>query len=105
MQPRLRSTPCATCGVSREPDHDLSATASSSSVQGAIAFKQRCDGGNAEVWYRLAGLHGHDHGGLHNIIEEVQVGALGQPAEYGGFTGAIINTVTKSGGNRFSFLS
>ncbi len=27
-----------------------------------------------------------------------------QPAEYGGFTGAIINTVTKSGGNAFSGL-
>jgi len=40
-----------------------------------------------------------------NIIDEVQVGSLGQPAEYGGFTGAIINTITKSGGNRFSFLS
>ena len=41
----------------------------------------------------------------YNIIEEVQVGSLGQQAEYGGFTGAVINTVTKSGGNRFSFLS
>jgi hypothetical protein len=41
----------------------------------------------------------------YNIIEEVQVGGLGQPAEYGGFTGAVINTVTKSGGNRFSSLS
>jgi len=40
----------------------------------------------------------------YNIIDEVQVGSLGQPAEYGGFTGAIINTITKSGGNRFSFL-
>jgi len=41
----------------------------------------------------------------YNIIDEVQVGSLGQPAEYGGFTGAIINTITKSGGNRFSLLS
>jgi len=40
-----------------------------------------------------------------NIIDEVQVGSLGQQAEYGGFTGAVINTITKSGGNRFSFLS
>ncbi len=38
----------------------------------------------------------------YNIIDEVQVGALGQPAEYGGFTGAMVNTITKSGGNRFS---
>lgn len=40
----------------------------------------------------------------YNIIDEVQVGSLGQPAEYGGFTGAVINTITKSGGNRFSLL-
>jgi hypothetical protein len=40
-----------------------------------------------------------------NIIEEVQVGGLGAPPEYGGFTGAVVNTITKSGGNRFSTLS
>ena len=39
-----------------------------------------------------------------NLIEEIQIGGLGAPAEYGGFTGAIINTVTKSGGNAFSGL-
>ena len=41
----------------------------------------------------------------YNIIEEVQVGGLGAPPEYGGFTGAVVNTITKSGGNRFSTLS
>ena len=41
----------------------------------------------------------------YNIIDEIQVGGLGQTAEYGGFTGAVVNTITKSGGNRFSFLS
>jgi hypothetical protein len=51
------------------------------------------EGGSSWVFYN------------YNIIEEVQVGSLGQQAEYGGFTGAVINTVTKSGGNRFSFLS
>lgn len=40
----------------------------------------------------------------YNIVEEVQTQGLGAPAEYGGFTGAVINTVTKSGGNRFSGL-
>ncbi|MEW6320250.1 MAG: TonB-dependent receptor [Acidobacteriota bacterium] len=40
----------------------------------------------------------------YNIIEEVQVGGLGQSAEYGGFTGAVINTITKSGSNRYSSL-
>ncbi|MEO5895691.1 MAG: TonB-dependent receptor, partial [Vicinamibacterales bacterium] len=39
-----------------------------------------------------------------NLIEEIQIGGLGAPAEYGGFTGGIINTVTKSGGNLFSGL-
>lgn len=41
----------------------------------------------------------------YNIIEEVQVGGLGAAPEYGGFTGAVVNTITKSGGNRFSTLS
>jgi hypothetical protein len=40
----------------------------------------------------------------YNIIEEIQVQGLGASAEYGGFTGAVINTITKSGGNRFSGL-
>lgn len=40
----------------------------------------------------------------YNLMDEVQVGALGQPAEYGGFTGAVVNTITKSGGNRYSSL-
>ena len=39
-----------------------------------------------------------------NLIEEIQIGGLGAPAEYGGFTGGIINTITKSGGNTFSGL-
>ena len=41
----------------------------------------------------------------YNIIDEVQVGGIGAPAEYGGFTGALVNTITKSGGNRFSALN
>jgi hypothetical protein len=39
-----------------------------------------------------------------NLIQEVQVGGLGAAAEYGGFTGAVANTITKSGGNTFSGL-
>lgn len=39
-----------------------------------------------------------------NIIEEVQVGGVGAPAEHGGFSGAVVNTITKSGGNRYSGL-
>ncbi|MCC7184711.1 MAG: TonB-dependent receptor, partial [Acidobacteria bacterium] len=40
----------------------------------------------------------------YNIIEQVQVGSIGQPAEMGGFSGAIINTITKSGSNRTAGL-
>ncbi|HET7617422.1 MAG TPA: TonB-dependent receptor [Vicinamibacterales bacterium] len=40
----------------------------------------------------------------YNIVEEYQFQGLGAPAEYGGFTGAVVNTITKSGGNRFSGL-
>ena len=39
-----------------------------------------------------------------NIVEEVQVGGLGANAEYGAYTGAIVNTLTKSGGNRYAGL-
>jgi len=35
-------------------------------------------------------------------MAEIQVGGLGAPAEYGGYTGGIINGVTKSGGNTFN---
>ncbi len=34
-------------------------------------------------------------------VEEVQVAGLGADAEYGGFTGAVVNLITKSGGNDF----
>jgi hypothetical protein len=40
----------------------------------------------------------------YNIVEEIQLQGLGAPAEYGNFTGAIVNTITKSGGNRYSGL-
>ena len=39
-----------------------------------------------------------------NLVEEVQVGGLGANAEYGAYTGAVVNTVTKSGGNRYAGL-
>jgi hypothetical protein len=40
----------------------------------------------------------------YNIVEEVQFTGIGAPAEYGAFTGAVVNTITKSGGNRFAGL-
>jgi hypothetical protein len=39
-----------------------------------------------------------------NIVEETEVVGVGAPAEYGSFTGAVINTITKSGGNRYAGL-
>jgi len=39
-----------------------------------------------------------------DIIEEAQVSGSGTNAEYGNFTGAVLNLVTKSGGNSFEGL-
>src|SRR4029453_17433476 len=40
----------------------------------------------------------------YNIVEEVQIQGLGAPAEYGAFTGAVVNTITRSGGNQWAGL-
>lgn len=40
----------------------------------------------------------------YNIVEEVQIQGLGATAEYGAFTGAIVNTITRSGGNQWGGL-
>jgi hypothetical protein len=40
----------------------------------------------------------------YNLMEEVEVGGVGANAEYGSYTGAVVNTITKSGGNRFTGL-
>jgi outer membrane receptor protein involved in Fe transport len=40
----------------------------------------------------------------YNIVDEVQVSGLGAPAEFGAFQGAVVNTITKSGGNNYSGL-
>jgi outer membrane receptor protein involved in Fe transport len=37
-----------------------------------------------------------------DMYEEVELSGIGAPAEYGSFTGAVVNIVTKSGGNTFS---
>ena len=39
-----------------------------------------------------------------NIVEEAQVSGSGANAEYGNFTGAVLNLITKSGGNTFEGL-
>ena len=38
----------------------------------------------------------------YSLIDEVQLVGLGAPAEYGGFTGVVFNSVTRSGGNDVS---
>ncbi len=40
----------------------------------------------------------------YNWIEEVQVVGIGAPAEYGGFTGVVTNSVSRSGSNQFHGL-
>jgi len=37
-----------------------------------------------------------------DLFTEVEVSGIGAPAEYGSFSGAVVNIVTKSGGNSFS---
>jgi hypothetical protein len=78
-------------------------------VNGGSAFGAAAGSANALM---LDGVDTRDPSGNtswaffnYNIIDEVQLGGLGQPAEYGGFSGAVVNTITKSGGNRFSHLS
>jgi hypothetical protein len=77
-------------------------------VSNGSAYGGGADSGNALL---IDGVDTRDPSGgtawtfyNYNIVEEVQAQGLGAPAEYGGFTGAVVNTVTKSGGNRFSGL-
>ncbi len=64
-------------------------------------------GGSSANAYQLDGVDVSDpEGGTawafvnFNIVEEAQLVGLGAPAEYGGFTGVVFNSVTKSGGNK-----
>src|SRR5450759_465724 len=77
-------------------------------VTDGSAFGGASDGANSLM---LDGVDTRDpEGGTswtfynYNMVEEVQFQGLGAPAEYGGYTGAVVNTITKSGGNRFSGL-
>jgi hypothetical protein len=78
-------------------------------INGSSAFGGASDTANSLM---LDGVDTRDPSGgtpwmffNYNLIDEVQVGGIGQPAEYGGFSGAVVNTITKSGGNRFGFMS
>jgi hypothetical protein len=37
----------------------------------------------------------------YNVVDEISISGIGAPAEYGGFTGVVFNTITKSGTNKF----
>jgi hypothetical protein len=50
------------------------------------------EGGSAWVFFNF------------DLMEQIQVSGLGAPAEYGSYTGAVVNTITKSGGNQWSGL-
>src|SRR5260370_3176096 len=39
-----------------------------------------------------------------NLIDQVQAIGIGAPAEFGAFTGAVLNTITKPGANTYSWL-
>ncbi|MBK8791621.1 MAG: TonB-dependent receptor [Holophaga sp.] len=75
-------------------------------VNGGSAWGGTSRGANA---YLMDGINvGDPSGGTQWIytnldwFDEVQVGGVGAPAEFGGFTGGFINTVVKRGGNEFS---
>ncbi len=89
--------------IQAAPGVNVDYTASSGSAM--LAY-----GGNGERQnaFTLDGVNVADAAaGQHWILpsiqwmQEIQVGGLGANAEYGGYTGGIINGVTKSGGNTF----
>lgn len=82
-------------------------------INGGSAFGGGATGGGSSLANALLidGVETRDpEGGTpwsfinYNVIDEVQIQGLGAPAEYGAFTGAIINSITKSGANQFSGL-
>jgi hypothetical protein len=78
---------------------------SSSSGSAILAYGGTSESQNA---FTLDGVNVADSGsGQHWVLpsiqwmEEIQIAGLGANAEYGGYTGGVINGVTKSGGNAF----
>jgi len=89
--------------IQSAPGVNMDYTSSSGSAM--LAYGSYTESGNA---YTLDGVNVADAGsGQHWVLpsiqwmQEIQVGGLGADAEYGGFTGGVINGVTKSGGNSF----
>jgi hypothetical protein len=89
--------------IQSAPGVNLDYTSTSGSAM--LAYGSYSEEQNA---YTLDGVNVADAGsGAHWLLpsiqwmEEIQVGGLGAAAEYGGYTGGLINGVTKSGGNSF----
>ena len=89
--------------ITSAPGVNADATASSGSA--ILAYGGTEERQNA---YTIDGVNVADTGsGQHWVLpsiqwmEEIQVTGLGANAEFGGYTGGIINGVTKSGGNQF----
>lgn len=87
--------------IQAAPGVNVDYTASSGSAM--LAYGGTGEGQNA---FTMDGVNVADAAaGQHWILpsiqwmQEIQVGGLGSNAEYGGYTGGIINGVTKSGGN------
>jgi hypothetical protein len=89
--------------IQSAPGVNIDYTSSSGSAM--LAYGSYSEAQNA---YTLDGVNVADAGsGQHWVLpsiqwmQEIQVGGLGADAEYGGYTGGLINGVTKSGGNSF----
>ncbi len=83
----------------------VNADSTSTSGSAILAYGGTTESQNA---YTLDGVNVADTGsGQHWVLpsiqwmEEIQITGLGANAEYGGYTGGIVNGVTKSGGNEF----
>ncbi|MEW6338181.1 MAG: carboxypeptidase regulatory-like domain-containing protein [Acidobacteriota bacterium] len=90
--------------IAAAPGVNIDYTSSSGSAM--LAYGSYSEAQNA---FTLDGVNVADAGsGQHWLLpsiqwmEEIQIGGLGAAAEYGGYTGGIINGVTKSGGNSFA---
>jgi len=56
--------------------------------------------------YQLDGINTPDSAEPdYNIVSEASVSSFGLPAEYGDFTGAVFNAITKSGSSKFSGMA
>lgn len=89
--------------IQSAPGVNLDYTGSSGSAM--LAFGGTTESQNA---FTLDGVNVADSGaGQHWVLpaiqwmQEIEIGGLGAAAEYGGYTGGIINGITKSGGNEF----